>query len=396
MRPRIILIVLLILGSGCSTQLEELRERYRPASLRDAYVHGLKETGIHDSRIGQAWIQEGDAVFRAPVSPTLPYIEEGRLSATDIMALGYHLELTRGQQVVVEASTPDGFQVFADLYEPMQEQGLPHRRLSSADSTGRLEWDVRRTKTYVLRVQPEILAEGSFRLSIRTDASLVFPVAGHSAADVQSRFGAERDGGRRSHHGIDIFARRGTPVVAVRSGRVRSTRTGGLGGKQVWLRDSLGYNYYYAHLDSQMVEVGQVVEPGDTLGTVGNTGNARTTPPHLHFGIYQSGPQDPWPFVFAPNLRPSRIAVDRSLFGSWRAADASSLTLRGQPSRRSPVTIETTAAARLHIIGGTASWYHVRLDDGRSGYLPASQLAMTYAASRPGSPSALSPTTVGS
>lgn len=395
MRLRFILIALLILGTGCSAQLEEMRERYRPVSLRDAYVHGLRETGIHDSRIGQAWLHEGEAVLAAPVAPTLPYVEEGRLIATDIMALGYRLDLTRGQQVIVEASSPDGFQVFADLYEPMTEQGLPDRRLSSADSTGRLEWDVRRTKTYLLRVQPEILAEGGFRLSIRTDASLVFPVAGHSTADVQSRFGAERDAGRRSHHGIDIFARRGTPVVAVRSGRVGSTRTGGLGGKQVWLRDAMGHNFYYAHLDSQMVEVGQMVEPGDTLGLVGNTGNARTTPPHLHFGIYQNGPHDPWPFVWADNRQPSRVRVDESLFGSWRAADASSLTLREQPSRRSPVSIETEATARLHIIGGTATWYHVRLDDGRSGYLPASQLTMTFAASRPGSVSASTSPTVG-
>lgn len=395
MRLRSFLFALLILGTGCSAQLEEMRERYRPVSLRDAYVHGLQQTGIHDSRIGQAWIQEGDAVLAAPVSPTLPYLEQGRLIPTDIMALGYQLDLSRGQQIIVEATSPDGFQVFADLYEPMQESGLPDRRLSSADSTGRLVWDVRRTKSYLLRVQPEILAEGGFRLSIQTDASLVFPVAGHTTANVQSRFGAERDGGRRSHHGIDIFARRGTPVVAVRSGTVRSTRTGGLGWKQVLLRDRMGHNFYYAHLDSQMVDVGQLVQPGDTLGTVGNTGNARTTPPHLHFGIYQNGPHDPWPFVFADSRRPSRVAVDQSLFGSWRVAEASRLTLREQPSRRSAISIETSTSAQLHIVGGTANWYHVRLDDGRSGYLPASQLSMTLAASRPGTVRGTTAPTVG-
>ncbi len=395
MRLHTFLVALLILGTGCSAQLEEMRERYRPVSPRDAYVHGLRQTGIHDSLIGQAWLQEGDAVLKTPISPTLPYLEQGRLMAIDVMALGYQLDLTRGQQVIVEATSLDGFQVFADLYEPMQESGLPDRLLTSADSTGRLIWDVRRSKMYLLRVQPEILAEGGFRLSIRTNASLVFPVAGHTTADVQSRFGVERDGGRRSHHGIDVFARRGTPVVAVRSGTVRSTRTGGLGGKQVWLRDEMGHNFYYAHLDSQMVEAGQLVQPGDTLGTVGNTGNARTTPPHLHFGIYQNGPHDPWPFVFADRRRPSRVAVDHSLFGSWRAAEGFSLTLREQPSRRSSVTIETNTAAQLHIIGGTANWYHVRLDDGRSGYLPASQLSMTFAASRPGTASARSAASVG-
>lgn len=395
MRLRLLLIVIVLLGTGCSEQLEELRERYRPVSLRDAYVYGLQETGIDQSLIGQQWLAEGDAVLTTPIAPTLPYVEEGRLIATDIMALGYEMDLTRGQQLIVEATSPDGFRVFADLYEPQRELGVPDRRLSSADSTGQLVWDVRRTKTYLLRIQPEILAEGNFRLSIRTDASLVFPVAGHNTTDVWSLFGDPRDAGRRVHHGIDVFARRGTPVVAVKEGVVGSTRTGGLGGKQVWMRDAVGHNFYYAHLDSQMVETGQRVQPGDTLGTVGNTGNARTTAPHLHFGIYQSGPQDPWPYVFKPNLRASRVAVDRSLFGSWRSTDASILNLRASPSRRSPASIEANGAFRMHIIGGTASWYHVRLEDGRSGYLRASDLSMTYASSRPSSGSQSAPAAVG-
>jgi len=55
---------------------------------------------------------------------------------------------------------------------------------------------------------------------------------------------------------------------------------------------------YYAHLDKQLVSEGQYVKKGDTLGLVGNTGNARYTPAHLHFGIYTySGPMDPFPFV---------------------------------------------------------------------------------------------------
>ncbi len=384
MRFRFLLIAVLFLGTGCSERLEELREQYKPVSLRDAYVYGMEQSGIDQSLMGQQWLAEGDAVLQVPIAPTLPYVEEGRLVATDIMALGYRVDLTRGQQIIVEAMSSDGFQVFADLYEPMGDQGLPDRRVSSADSTGRLTWDVRRTNTYLLRIQPEILSEGNFRLSIRTTASLVFPVAGHNTTDVWSLFGAPRDGGRRVHHGIDVFARRGTPVVAVREGTVRSTRTGGLGGKQVWLRDSMGHNFYYAHLDSQMVREGQFVQAGDTLGTVGNTGNARTTPPHLHFGIYSSGPQDPWPYVFEPNLRPSRVIVDEQYFGSWRMTSTLGLGLRDAPSRRSDVAVELNTPTRLHVIGGSASWYHVRLEDGRSGYLPSAEFRDTMASSRPG------------
>ena len=55
----------------------------------------------------------------------------------------------------------------------------------------------------------------------------------------------------------------------------------------------------WVHLDEQLVEPGQWVEPGDVVGRVGNTGNARTTPPHLHFAIYAEGqgPIDPDPFL---------------------------------------------------------------------------------------------------
>ena len=74
---------------------------------------------------------------------------------------------------------------------------------------------------------------------------------------------------------------------------------GGIGGKTVWMKVSYkNIHLYYAHLDKQLVEGGQRVKQGDTLGLVGNTGNAKYTPSHLHFGVYgYQGPVDPWPFV---------------------------------------------------------------------------------------------------
>ncbi|MDA0874425.1 MAG: peptidoglycan DD-metalloendopeptidase family protein, partial [Bacteroidetes bacterium] len=335
------------------------------------------------SRIAQQWLVEGEAVLDIPIEPTLPYLEEGVLMASDIMALGYRLDLLRGQQLVVEAASRAGFLVFADLYQEREDMDAGRRRLASADSTGHLTVDIVQTGAYLLRIQPEILAEGSFRLSIRTRASLVFPVSGHSSADVQSFWGDARDGGRRDHHGVDIFAPRGTPVVAVRAGTVTRVRETGIGGKQVWLRDAAGHNYYYAHLDEQRVRDGQHVAPGDTLGTVGNTGNARSTPPHLHFGIYQRGPHDPWAWVHNPRRSPSRVLADSALFGTWRTLTADGTAVRRIPSDRIPVAFEAGAALPVHVIGGTADWYHVRLADGRSGYVPASRLRSAPAADRP-------------
>jgi murein DD-endopeptidase MepM/ murein hydrolase activator NlpD len=130
-----------------------------------------------------------------------------------------------------------------------------------------------------------------------TDAR-VYPVSGKKA-DVGSVWGDERDGGRRRHQGIDIFARKGTAVVAIEGGVITSREETRLGGKVLWLRpQGAWWRAYYAHLDEQLVKEGDHVYKGQVIGTVGNTGNAKTTPAHLHFGIYTLfGAIDPLPVV---------------------------------------------------------------------------------------------------
>jgi hypothetical protein len=112
-------------------------------------------------------------------------------------------------------------------------------------------------------------------------------------------WGDNRDGGKRSHEGIDIFAPKLTPAIAGAAGVVTGVREGGLGGKTVWLRvDDKNTFLYYAHLDKQLVQEGQRVNKGEVVGLVGNTGNAKHTPSHLHFGVYTNdGPVNPLPFV---------------------------------------------------------------------------------------------------
>jgi murein DD-endopeptidase MepM/ murein hydrolase activator NlpD len=143
----------------------------------------------------------------------------------------------------------------------------------------------------------------------RVEASLLFPVQGLTGRAVQSGFGAARDRGRRRHEGIDIFAARGTPVVAAADGWVTRQTSNRLGGNVVWLwAPSVRASLYYAHLDSQAVQPGERVEAGDVLGYVGNTGNARGTAPHLHFGVYATleGAVDPYPFVVDPVMQRRR------------------------------------------------------------------------------------------
>ena len=127
--------------------------------------------------------------------------------------------------------------------------------------------------------------------------ALVFPVAGKS--NIGSYWGDERDGGVRRHEGIDIFSARGTAVVAVADGYVIEVTEDGIGGKSITIQsDEYSWRSYYAHLDEQKVSRGQLVKKGQLIGTVGNSGNAKTTTPHLHFGIYDGNAAiDPLPYV---------------------------------------------------------------------------------------------------
>lgn len=125
-------------------------------------------------------------------------------------------------------------------------------------------------------------------LSTTPDAKILMPVRGIGVKQVADTYGAPRSGGRK-HEGQDIFARKGTPIYSATSGYVWRMGYGELGGLYVYVMGPGGRRYYYAHLDSfaKGLAEGDKVTPQTILGTVGNTGNARTTPPHLHFGVYE-------------------------------------------------------------------------------------------------------------
>ncbi|HEL3781239.1 M23 family metallopeptidase [Stenotrophomonas forensis] len=129
--------------------------------------------------------------------------------------------------------------------------------------------------------------------------ALPVPVEGVRPRQIADTFGAPR-GRDRTHAGIDIFARRGTPVRSATVGVIADVREGGLGGRQVWVIGPARERYYYAHLEdwADGLARGQIVQPGDLLGHVGDSGNAKGTPPHLHWGIYGAeGARDPLPLL---------------------------------------------------------------------------------------------------
>jgi murein DD-endopeptidase MepM/ murein hydrolase activator NlpD len=141
-----------------------------------------------------------------------------------------------------------------------------------------------------------------------TAGGYVFPVYG--PVSFTDTFGAFRgDVPGNWHHGDDIFAPLGAPVLACADGIVFSVGWNDVGGNRFWLRDSEGNEFYYAHLSafSPLAKNGQPVKAGEVLGFVGNTGDAAGTPTHLHFEIHPAsliflgydGAVDPTPYLKA-------------------------------------------------------------------------------------------------
>lgn len=111
-------------------------------------------------------------------------------------------------------------------------------------------------------------------------------------------WGAPRSGGRR-HQGTDVFAPLGSPAYAVVDGVISRWSHNALGGITLYLRSDRGDEFYYAHNAKNIAPAGTRVKAGDVIALVGKTGNAATTPPHIHFEVHPGGgtPVNPYPFL---------------------------------------------------------------------------------------------------
>jgi peptidoglycan LD-endopeptidase LytH len=242
-----------------------------------------------------------------------------------------------------------------------------------------LTYDVPRDGIFLLRVQPELLRGGRYEIIQRTLASLMFPVSGLTARAVQSEFGAARDAGRREHEGIDIFAPRNTPVVAVVEGTA-APGTNALGGNVVWLRDRrMPRSFYYAHLSRSAFEDTTVVQAGDIVGYVGNTGNARATAPHLHFGIYARGAIDPLPFLQADDAVPAANTRGADRLGELVRTNLARTPLAAAISRASPARIELERGSVMRVLGISGARLRVMLPEHSTGYLDESAVTLARA-----------------
>ncbi|REJ75047.1 MAG: M23 family peptidase [Acidobacteria bacterium] len=125
---------------------------------------------------------------------------------------------------------------------------------------------------------------------------LVVPVAGVGPDDLYDSFADPRSGGR-THRAIDIMAPRHTDVLAATRGPVARLFESTMGGKSIYQYDASGrYVFFYAHLEGYRpgLTEGDWVEPGETIASVGSSGNAADDAPHLHFAVYRLDEDEQW------------------------------------------------------------------------------------------------------
>ncbi len=327
--------------------------------------HSLYELKLSFSDYSQAEIEEWKYAETQAINDSLfvnlPTQIKVVGEAKNFTAWAYRMTLQEGQKLALDISKSSEKELFIDVL--FEESAGDFRHFESIKENA-TDLFISESGNYLLRLQPPINQSISGNISLLLKPAYdVFPVEGKGNKAIQSFWGADRDGGRRKHEGIDIFAAKGTPLLAVCDGEIDRVKEGGLGGKTVWLYDKeLDQSMYYAHLDEQLVSEGQYVSAGDPIGTVGNTGNARTTPPHLHFGIYLDKAIDPLPFVKkqTASAKSPKYANEVGKRGMISSKPARMYFAPNSKSKAKSVLVKGTI---VDIIGASGSFLHVKTAD---------------------------------
>ena len=381
------ILALSVLGTGCE-RVTALRQQYVASSPHAEYGQMLHVAGLDERGIGNDWLKTGRSILSEALPVSVPFQETGFLDPNGVSAVAYKMSLRRGEKVdiSINAAFADSARLFIDLFRGSNTStgGQSMRSVAHADSAQtNLQYEITRDGNYLIRVQPELLRGGLFTINIKTAGALTFPVSGVTGTAIRSFWGDNRNGGRRKHEGLDIFAERGTPVLATSAGLVNKVDYETVGGKVIWVRDvSRGFSIYYAHLDSQMVQEGTWVAAGDTIGLVGDTGNAQDMNPHLHLGVYvrNAGPIDPYPFVYTSNHSAPAMLADQANLGNWVRTAKAKAQLREAPTVNSMLVKEVPQYTAMKVVAGSGNWYHVVMPDGQNGYISAQ---MTESAGAP-------------
>lgn len=266
------------------------------------------ELAPRPAQLGEsAWEEAALQALAEPTSVKLPHAEWGGFLSHEPNARAMTFAGLEGQTLEIVLAMPESEKdtmaalargsVTAELFAVGGETPVRLGTLTQGEAPLMLRLPL--DGNYVVRLRPEPNADAIYHIELELGAALPSPLRGYAVRDmaVNAFFGARRDGGARSHQGVDLFAPRRTPVLAVADGTA-TYRANDLGGHSVWV-SAPGVSYYYAHLERVAVGGGQRVKAGDIIGYVGNSGNAHATEPHLHFGIYEWGknPIDPLPLL---------------------------------------------------------------------------------------------------
>jgi murein DD-endopeptidase MepM/ murein hydrolase activator NlpD len=348
-------------------------------SAHAQYAEKLTDAGLDKTSMGSLWLAAANKSLQQPASISLPYKETGYFPSDKPMAAGYSFAVKQGEKIIASITKVSSNRtlLFAELWQ-LNESGGPGLVAIADTINNRLEYEAEKEGRLLLRMQPELLNSVEYTIIINTTPSLAFPVPSSANPQVSSLWGADRDGGARRHEGIDIFAKKRTPAVASADGRVTRVEENNLGGKVVFLRpEGKDYNLYYAHLDTQSVSAGQQVRAGDVVGLIGNTGNARTTPAHLHFGIYtRSGAVDPFPFVNNKRPQPGAVIASTDVLNRWMRSRGNA-TVYSTPSAKGAALVNITSNQALTAVAATGTFYKVILPGAQEGFIANEQVTAT-------------------
>ncbi len=365
MKNLFVLIVSLICLASCNNSVKGI---FVKKTAREKYEDRVDKLYPDE---GRAWKNAGTLALLQPLTIAAPYAEIGSLHGDSADVSSFRFSVKAGQKIQVKLTKLDTpFTAYTELWE-VAADGTP-KFLNIADTAfGQLEQPSLQAGEYIVRMQPELKARGRYKFSLLLSPLLGNPIYPGVKNNIGSLWGDSRDAGGRSHEGIDIFAKKGSYVVAVADGVVRRIGDGGIGGKVVWLSpDDYDISIYYAHLDTQLVQSGQQVKKGDVLGTVGNTGNAKFTPAHLHFGVYSGyGAVDPLAFV--QDVKPAADPKGSDKLNSWFKTMAKS-KLYPSPEKKNALVITDALNLKTQSISG--SFYRVILENGMRGFVPEADI----------------------
>ncbi|RYY36155.1 MAG: M23 family metallopeptidase [Sphingobacteriaceae bacterium] len=345
---------------------------FKKQSPHEAYGDKLKNAGLDRTAMVSKWFFNANDVLTKTLNITIPYRETGYFAADKPGGTALRFDAKRGRKISISLAKKPAvnFNIYVDLFELNNNNET--KRLASADTTGALlEYEIKKDGKYIIRLQPELLQSGEYTLTISAGPSLGFPVSAVGKPYIGSIWGDARDAGVRRHEGVDIFAPKRTPAIAAANGTVSNVTENALGGKVVFFRPhNADYTLYYAHLDLQTVQSGQQLRVGDTVGLVGNTGNARNTASHLHFGIYAAeGAINPIAFVEKETAEPPALSAPLvNLNATVRTANITN-KIYDSPTDKGQTLLSLPKNAALTVDAATASFYKVKLPNGVSGFI---------------------------